>query len=248
MRHIAITADPGSALARTAETPLILPIGTELVGPKTKGYTASVAALLCLQWEAEAIRHSSPTVRTSLALQLSGRLNELMGVLAAEGEALARNHSRVRYIMVLGQGRHHATALEGALKVVEMSGVPACGIETEEALHGWLHALREDGLAIFVAGSQDEIALAQRTARVLEELRIPSHTLIAGHTLSTGLEDLPDECDLLAHIVPLQVFAFTLAVLRGVDPNRMPYPGLSARLGIKSPPPASVEPTTEGHK
>lgn len=241
IRHVAVTAEPGSALARTAEESLILPIGPEVVGPKTKGYTASVAALLCLQWEAEAARDGITQAHAAAAAETCNRLSDLMGELVTEGEALARNHRAVRHVLVLGQGRHVATALEGSLKVVEMSGVPACGVDTEEALHGWFHALREDDLAIFIAGNDDEAALAQGAARVLGDLRVPSRVLTAARVLTVLPKNAPRECDLFALIIPLQALALTLAVLRGTDPNRMPYPGLSARLGIKSPPQIPTE-------
>jgi len=53
--------------------------------------------------------------------------------------------------MVMGQGRHYATALEGSLKLSEICGVAAAAFDTEEAFHGRFHGLGGSSLALFVA-------------------------------------------------------------------------------------------------
>jgi len=111
---------------------LVVPVGRRRLGPKPKIYGQCPGASLVGSW---AIRAGDPD---------SGLFGELSGLIdhcKMACEEMARTFRGTDFVMVMGQGRHYATALEGSLKITEMSGIPAAGFETEEAFHGRFHGL-----------------------------------------------------------------------------------------------------------
>jgi glucoselysine-6-phosphate deglycase len=221
-----ITAQAESPFAQLAPDPIIMPIGPEPIGPKTKGYTASLAALAATtDWIAR---------RDGVAPQADARILEAG---RAAAQALAAAAADVDFVLVVGQGAHFGTALEASLKIAEMSGIPAAGVETEEALHGRLHGLTPRSLAIFIAGSAREQASVDLAARVMRDLNVTTRVVgpaldrdVFGLEAGTGAHDLGP----IDAIIPFQWLAWALARHRGLDPAAMRYPGLSARLAIKT--------------
>ncbi len=233
MRVITVTAEMESPIARVSSEMLVIPGGPETVGPKTKGYTASVLALLLLTL--------GPSGRELRVSGFSAELSSLIDHCKMACEEMARTFRGTDFVMVMGQGRHYATALEGSLKITQMSGVPAAGFETEEAFHGRFHGLSGKSLALFVTAAPDQQEMAASGAEVLSRLGVGVHILNLGREPSSPFDchmpwpanDLLPELDLLGAIVPFQFLAWHLARERGIVPERMKYPGLSQKLGIK---------------
>jgi fructoselysine-6-P-deglycase FrlB-like protein len=234
MATLVITAEADSAIAALAGPRLIMPVGSETVGPKTKGYTASVATLLCL-----ALGAGWPRARDDAAAVVDALEADLL-TWRRWSRRLADKYARAGHAMVLAQGRHLATAHEASLKIAEMSGLAVSAFDVEEGLHGRFHALDATSPAFFIAGTPDEAMLARRTMITLAALGIPCELVTLGGdsasgTLGVRLPPLSAlrELDLLAAVVPFQLLAHDLALARGMVPQAMPYPGLSAKLGIK---------------
>jgi glucosamine--fructose-6-phosphate aminotransferase (isomerizing) len=234
MRTITLTAEEGSPITRVSSEILMVPAGPELVGPKTKGYSASVLALLLLAAPVpEGAEVFSPF------LESYGRLIEESREVMKTAAASARE---VDHFLVMGEGRHYATALEGALKITEMSGVPAAAFETEEAFHGRFHGLSGKSRAIFITASTGQQEMAAAGAGVLFELGVSAAILnLSGAHPSFFDLKLPwppagsrPELDLLSAIIPFQQLGWHLAGERGIVPEKMRYPGLSQRLKIKT--------------
>lgn len=234
MRTLTLTAEPDSPIARIPGDMLIIPVGHEDVGPKTKGYTASVLTLLLL---------FQMTVGHDLqAFQFPKELSHLIDRCVLVSSDLARAFVGADIIMVMGQGRHYGTALEGSLKIMEMSGIPAVALDTEEAFHGRFHGLSQKSLAIFVACTRAQYDMALMAAKVLSDLDISVCTLNTGGSSRTPYDiDLPwpstdplPELDLISAIVPFQLLAYHLAIRKGIVPENMKYPNLSQKLRIKT--------------
>ncbi len=229
-RTLALTAEASSGFAGRARCPLTMPVGPEPVGPKTKGYTASIACLLLLA------RHLAGS-----AAGIRFERSRIEPWIAEAERAVAPLASRgIDQVMVLAQDAHEATALEGALKVAEMAGVAAAAFDTEEALHGRFHALSPDSLALFVAADSDAAATAAGACEGLAGLGITGRILdLAGTAPAAWRLDLAapasGELDLALAIVPFQWLATTLAEARGMRPEDMRYPDMSRRLRIKTP-------------
>jgi glucosamine--fructose-6-phosphate aminotransferase (isomerizing) len=155
---------------------------------------------------------------------------------------LAAACAQTDFVMVLGQERHFATALEGSLKVSEMSGVAAAAFDTEEAFHGRFHGLSPASLALFVTATSEQFDLALTGARVLSDLGVGVRILNLNPASSSTYDlDLPwphtdplPELDLIGAIVPFQLLAWYLAKQKGVVPEKMKYPNLSQKLQIKT--------------
>jgi fructoselysine-6-P-deglycase FrlB-like protein len=211
---------------------VVMPVGPEPVGPKTKGYTASVLSLILLA-RAMAGQEVNPGDFTT---ELSRLIAYARGVVAE----LAEVREGCDFFMVMGQERHYATALEASLKISEMSGIAAAAFDTEEAFHGRFHGLSSFSAALFVSGTAAQYDMATAGAAVLSDLGIASRVLNLAAALP-GPHDLPlpwpatDVCaelDLISAIVPFQLLACELARRRGFSPERMRYPDLSQRLRI----------------
>lgn len=225
---VRITAEAESPFAALAPGTILMPVGAEPIGPKTKGYTASLAAL------------------AALADHLGGRPQRVPSIDRDEieasrdaAEALLASLGVVDYVLIAGSGAHLGTALEASLKISEMSGIPAAGFETEEALHGRLHGLTERSLGIFIAGSRSDSEPATRSCRTMRALGCRTFVLAAAsaETLTFQAEPVdspPVGLDPTRAIIPFQWLARGLAHFLGRDPAAMRYPDLSARLAIKT--------------
>jgi len=234
MRTITLTAEPESPIARVSSEVLVVPAGPEPVGPKTKGYSGSVLTLLLLAAGKEGKNLEASPFFGSYAFLIE-ESREIMKTVAVSSR-------ETDHFLVMGQGRHYATALEGALKITEMSGVPAAAFETEEAFHGRFHGLSGRSRAIFISASPEEQGMAAAGAEVLSEfgVGVTIFNLSGGPPSPFDLR-LPwppagswPELDLLSAIVPFQYLGWHLAKEKGIVPEKMRYPGLSQKLKIKT--------------
>ena len=230
---IAITAEADSDIARSGAAVVVLPIGEERIGPKTKGYTASVLALLLLA------DRLSGTARDLGAL--AGQADGMLPGVRARVEAWVARQGVPDFITVAGRLGLEGTAIEAALKIVEMSGVPAVGLDTEEAMHGRFHAHGTRSCAIFLTRGGTDLATARHAAAVLAARGTHASIcdLAGGPCLDGDPVAWPDVggpgWDVLWSVVPFQFVAEALARARGLVPEDMVYPGLGQALGTKLP-------------
>lgn len=223
-----ITAEADSPIGQVATARIVMPIGPEPAGPKTKGYGGSLAAL------------------AELAAALSGQVGpdvaeleiaELIETATPTAFALAAELDAVDGLLFTGEGRHLGTALEASLKLAEMTGVPAATFPTEEAMHGRLHGLTGRSLCVMIAADAAERQLAAHAAGVMAKLGIRILILnLTGESTPFDwlrLDSLAAPYDALAAIIPVQRLAQAMAARRGIPPHLMRFPGLSKKLGIK---------------
>ena len=156
-----LTAARRSPLAKIARQIVEIPVGPEPVGPKTKGYTASVLALILA---ARALAGDR--------LDIGGYLADLARLIGASREVaagLADRHGESDLFLVMGQGRHYATALEGSLKITEMGGRAAAAIDGA--------SLRDSYPFISTVKMAGARAEARRVMTYLEKHVFPIHGL-----------------------------------------------------------------------
>lgn len=231
---LVITGDGDSRIAKVGADVLVMPIGTETVGPKTKGYTATVLSVF------------------AVAAQLGHRKLEFVGKLVSALEATVETGMSAAkamlsrfgvpdYILLAGQAQHLGTALESGLKIAEISGVPTAGFDTEEALHGHCYGTTANSLVLLIAQTEAEAKVAANLGEALTALgpRLAICNL-SGHATSFDLAvtwPQAPELDWIAASwapIPLQWYACELALARGVDPDKMIYPELGAKLNIRT--------------
>ncbi len=220
----------GSSIARTTDAGIYLHAGPEIGVASTKAFTAQVAVLAMLAIELGRRRH--------LASEQSGRyLKELSLIPEKIGQILEKSEDIKKIAaanieknnwLFLGRGFNYPVALEGALKLKEISYIHAEGLPAAEMKHGPI-ALIHDGMpAVFVAtaGPQyDKIMgnIAEVRARGAKTIIVATEGDDKIREHADHLITVPDTLEPLQPmltVIPLQLLAYHAAVLRGHDVDK----------------------------
>ncbi len=230
-RTLAICNVRGSSIAREADGTIFTEAGPEIGVAATKTFLAQVAALFLLAlYFGRARGHLHAADVRGLAKQLLDVPALLEGVLANEPAVreLAARYAAHEDALFLGRGLQHPVALEGALKLKEISYVHAEGYPAGEMKHGPI-ALIDDRMPVVILAPRD--ATFERIMGNLEEVKARGGTVIAvGHQGDDELHaradhwvGVPAASDLMMPfltVVPLQLLAYHIAVLRGCDVDK----------------------------
>jgi len=220
----------GSTIAREADGGIYLHAGPEIGVASTKAFTAQVVALLLLGLYLGRRRGLSVEQGRELVAQLV-RLPELVeSALALEPQvrALAERYADARNALYLGRGLNFPVALEGALKLKEISYIHAEGYPAAEMKHGPI-ALIDESMPVVCLAPHD--AVYRKVVSNMQEVRARGGRIIAITSAGNGdlshLADhqiaVPPSPPLLAPVltvIPLQLLAYHIAVLRGCDVDR----------------------------
>jgi glutamine---fructose-6-phosphate transaminase (isomerizing) len=201
-------------------------VAQERSSAHTVSYTTAVAVLANLAWRVGYHRTGSEAVGEDLLREeLPVALHEALGA-EEQVEQLAREHVRRRRIWLLGGGPSAVTAEEVALKIKETSYLQAEGMSTETMLHGPFQCVEAEDLFVLVAPSG---AAQERTLEVAELVdEVGGACLIVGdgtvdplreRRRFLGVPGVPEPLSALTCLVPLQLFAYYLALARGTNPD-----------------------------
>ena len=208
----------GSTLMKESEISLPMACGYEISVPATKTFTNQVLAFLYLALRLG--KHST----TELA-QLPDLIQATLTTVAPQVQAIAPELAPWDDLYCLGYGATYAIALEGALKLKEITYAHCEGMLSTEFKHGPLSAVRDGYPVIFVSGPEDVPLLVSGINEV---------ACRGGRTIAIGEDDdrlranaqhlivLPPSGPLLAPILsvlPLQLLSYQLSVARGYDPD-----------------------------
>ncbi|MCK8607917.1 SIS domain-containing protein [Agromyces sp. C10] len=218
---ISMTNDPSSGLSELADAHLSLAAGPELSVAATKSYTAELLAVRTL---VRAVAGAGLDALSDEIDRLADRATRLLEGLTERVDPIADDLHGTERIVLVGRGYSMATAKEGALKLMETSGVAASGWSAADATHGPLGQVADGTLVIALTGSPagresvvDFVTAARsRGARVLEI----GPAVIPGATCIDAAGETPEELIPVLEILPLQVLAAGLAERRGIDPDR----------------------------
>ena len=222
---VVITGFPESEAAGIARH--VLPTGfeTERSWAHTASYTAaltSAAAVANMLAEAEERVDLGPLPDL---LQAVLEIEEAAHRLAA-GVILTERYREPSEMILVGGGPNAATAREGVLKLLETSYVRASAFELEETLHGPLAAVTPDVLVMIVVPSGRSIDRSIELTRALQALEVmpivltdEAHAGSFDETHRLVLPDIPEVLSPIPFIVPIQLFAYFLAVGRGINPD-----------------------------
>ena len=220
----------GSTIARTADGGIYLHAGPEIGVASTKAFTAQVVALLLLGLYLGRQRGLPAEQGRALVAQLV-RLPELveraLGV-EPQVKALAERYADAPNALYLGRGVNFPVALEGALKLKEISYIHAEGYPAAEMKHGPI-ALIDENMPVVCVAPQDRVYT--KVVSNMQEVRARGGRLIA--ITSEGNGDLshlvdhqivvpasPPLITPVLTVIPLQLLAYHIAVLRGCDVDR----------------------------
>ena len=227
-RMLAITNVVGSTLSRYADDILYTRAGPEISVASTKAYMAMLIAqyLLALR-----IGSARGTVDRDLAARVSHGLHQLPAAIEQvlhrddEVEAAAKLVVDADDMYFIGRGLDYAVAMEGSLKLKEISYLHSEAMPAGELKHGTL-ALITDGVPVVVVLTQR--AVYEKTISAVQEVKARGGTVIAvAYDTDTEIAAyadrvirIPDMEDLLAPVaavVPLQLLAYHVAAMRGHD-------------------------------
>lgn len=231
VRVLAITNVVGSSVAREADKVIYTHAGPEIAVASTKAYTTQLVImyLLALYLAQERGTVAADELKR-LGSELAAMDQMLETVLGQEEKirALATRHSNVQDTFFLGRGFDYAVAMEGALKLKEISYIHAEAYAAGELKHGPL-ALISEGVPVLTVITQDH--LVDKSMSNIKEVKARGAVVIA--VCKENLQEDCQECDEqilipnvdailapVAAVVPLQIFAYYMAVLRGADVDK----------------------------
>ena len=236
---LAITNVETSTMMREAEVALWTPAGKELAIPATKSFTCQLAVLRLLSLVAARARGELTAKDRVGGLRA---LREVASGIAAQLDGwqeitrdLAKRFHASDAVLFLGRGIHYAIAREGALKLKESSYVQAEGYPAGELKHGPNALVSASVPLVAIAtvdpGDTESVLRYTKTVALLEDMRKQGATTVALATrgdedvkrLATHVIeiDAANEYVLpMAEVVPLQLFAYAMALERGIDVDR----------------------------
>jgi glucosamine--fructose-6-phosphate aminotransferase (isomerizing) len=224
----ALVNSPESTMAREVDVVFPTHAGPEIGVASTKAFTSQVAALTAL---AIAAARQRGRIDAGEEARLAGVLLEaprlIADAIAEDGwiQAVAQEIAKARDVLYLGRGAMYPLALEGALKLKEISYIHAEGYAAGELKHGPI-ALVDEATPIIVIAPSD--ALFDKTSSNMSEVIARGGRVVlitdaqgAGHAPEGVTVVIAPTCDpLIAPLVfavPIQVIAYQVAVLKGAD-------------------------------
>lgn len=234
-RTIAISNVAGSTIAREADGVIYTLAGREISIASTKAFTAQMAVLFLfavyLGQERGNLSKTQVQGYIRELLDLPSKV-EIMLQSAPDCERLADKYHQVQDFLFLGRAIHYPVAMDGALKLKEVSYVHAEGYPTGEAKHG-PNALIDESLPVVIIATRDRndsgsVLRYDRNLANIKAFKQQSGRVIA--IASAGDEEIPRLADQtifvpltpelllpILEIVPLQLFAYYMALRRGLD-------------------------------
>jgi glutamine---fructose-6-phosphate transaminase (isomerizing) len=229
---IAVTNVVASAITRLADAVLYLQAGPEIcvVATKTFVSTVTVLYLLGLYLAQQRDRMTSEQVGVILTAleRIPDQIQSILDKAAGPDDViapLARRMSRTSSIMFIGRGVGFPTALEGALKLKEISYIHAEGLPASELKHGSIALLDPDTPLVAVATASH---VYEKVVSNIQEVRARDARVLAVATegdegIRLHADDVlyvPETLEVLSPllaVVPLQLFAYHVAVARGCN-------------------------------
>jgi glucosamine--fructose-6-phosphate aminotransferase (isomerizing) len=225
---LSICNAPESSLVRESNLVMMTRAGPEIGVASTKAFTTQLVAML-LFVTALGKRQKRLDDKTIAAIigelnALPAQVEKLLG-LDAQIEAIAEDFVEKEHALFLGRGEHHAIAMEGALKLKEISYIHAEAYPAGELKHGPL-ALVDADMPVVVVAPNDE--LLEKLHSNMQEVKARGGKLYLfahrGAHLDTESDDVVIEMDCdtqwvtpILSTIPLQLFSYHVAVLRGTD-------------------------------
>src|SRR5437868_1635489 len=234
-KTLAICNVVGSMITREAAGTIYTHAGPEIGVASTKAFTAQLTALYLFALYLAQLRGTMSAEEAKAAVQeltrIPGKLEHLL-THEEDCEDLAKEYVRSQDFLFLGRGIHYPIALEGALKLKEISYIHAEGYPAGEMKHG-PNALIDEKLPVVIIATRDpkdELSMVryEKSMSNLKEVKARSGMVIALAT--EGDEEIkeaadhvlyippaPEELSPILEIVPLQLLAYHIAVRRGCD-------------------------------
>ncbi len=220
----------GSTIARMTDAGIYLRVGPEIGVASTKAFTAQVAVLTMLAIELARRRHMSAEQSSYLIKELAKIPDKIKKVLTQSSaiKAIAEANIDKENWLFLGRGFNYPVALEGALKLKEISYIHAEGLPAAEMKHGPIALITDQMPVVFIAtkcsqydkiiGNIQEVRARNGRTIVVATEGDQDIEQFADHVIY--VPDAPEPLQPLVTVIPLQLLAYHAAVLRGHDVDK----------------------------
>jgi glucosamine--fructose-6-phosphate aminotransferase (isomerizing) len=226
-RTVGLVNVVGSTIAREVDGGIYLHAGPEVGVASTKAFTSQVAALALVTLRLARLRNLSILQGRQFIQALKALPEQIQQILdrSAEVETLAERFLHSTNALYLGRGVNFPVALEGALKLKEISYIHAEGYPAAEMKHGPIALIDENMPVVFIAPRD---AVYNKILSNIEEVKARGGKVIAlvnqcdaqVNRLADACFEIPETLDLLTPmltIIPLQLFSYYVAVRRGCN-------------------------------
>lgn len=220
----------GSAIARATDAGVYLHVGPEIGVASTKAFTAQVAVMSMLAIELGRRKHISSTQAADYIKELSLIPEKISTILDQSDniKKIAEKNIHQNNWLFLGRGFNYPVALEGALKLKEISYIHAEGLPAAEMKHGPIALIADEMPAVFIAtkgpqhdkimGNIEEVKARGGKTIIVGTEGDNSIKAMADHLIT--VPDVPELFQPLLTVIPLQLLAYHAAVLRGHDVDK----------------------------
>ncbi|NNG67244.1 glutamine--fructose-6-phosphate transaminase (isomerizing) [Caldanaerobacter subterraneus] len=230
-RVIAITNVVGSSVSREADEVLYTWAGPEIAVASTKAYTTQLIALYLIALDFALKKGTMSSTKVVEIISELKKLPDKVQYLLDNKEVIqkfASEHYNVKDVFYIGRGLDYAVAMEGSLKLKEISYIHSEAYPAGELKHGTL-ALVEEGTLIIALATQDD--LFEKMLSNIKEVKARGGYVVAfakqGNLQLEGVVDkviyIPDtlkELTPVLTVVPLQLLAYYMAVEKGCDVDK----------------------------
>ncbi len=226
LARLGICNVPTSSLARESDLVFLTKAGPEIGVASTKAFTTQLAGLLMLTLVLGRHHGLSEVAEKRINESLRALPDSLDAVMKLETEIIkmAEDFDNKEHALFLGRGIHYPVAMEGALKLKEISYIHAEAYPAGELKHGPLALVDSDMPVIAVAPNNE---LLEKLKSNLEEVKARGGKLyVFGHSHATQdgavekfieLPEIPELIAPLIYTIPLQLLAYHVAILKGTD-------------------------------
>jgi glucosamine--fructose-6-phosphate aminotransferase (isomerizing) len=230
IRCLGVVNSVGSTIARESDGGCYIHAGPEIGVAATKTFTSTVMMVTLLGMLFGRIHHLSSADGLEMIDELEAIPDKIASILkqADKIKAIAEKHCHAEGMLFMGRQANYPVAMEGALKMKEISYIYASGHPSAELKHGIIALVKPDMPSVFIAPDD---AVFDKNVSNIEEVLARKGPVIAVTTEGrTELErltedviyvpDCPSYLSPLLTVIPLQLFSYYTAVARGCDVDK----------------------------
>ena len=223
----------GSSIARAVDAGVYIHAGPEIGVASTKAFTGQILALMLLTLRVAKVTNKLDSKGFSVLhnelKSVPSRIESMLKENFTDGiQKIAKEFYKAKNFLFLGRGINFPTALEGALKLKEISYIHAEGYPAAEMKHGPIALIDENMPVVFIAsrnGTYDKILsnMQEVRARKGKIISIISRKDSVVEKLSDRVIYVPETKNIVSpmlNVIPLQLLAYYIAVLKGLDPDK----------------------------
>ncbi len=218
----------GSSISRATDAGIYTHAGPEIGVASTKAFTSQVTVMFMLALRLAELKGSiTPEYRAELIHELDSIPEKIQWTLDHSGHVkdIAAKYKDVRNMLYMGRLQNYPVALEGALKLKEISYIHAEGYPAAEMKHGPIALIDKDMPVVFIATNRNTYEkvlsnIQEVKARDGKIIAIVNEKDVTARGMADHVIEIPDCISIVSPLlatVPLQIFAYHIAVMRGCN-------------------------------